>query len=556
MNQRFKKYLSEAKKGDMDSQYKLATMYQFGNGTSMDLKEAIKWYKKASDQGHPSSLSMLKTLKEKEESFEPLNEELDRERQSKRDEQIEEEMDEEELKKHKLKMKHIDAENGDLSAQSDLATDYFLDQEPAKAYKWALLASKQGDASSQHTLGVLYKRGFSGQKANIKEAVKWLTKSADQGDELAQEELFEMYYDGDGVPKDNKKAIKWLKELAGHNSGAQHQLAVMYERGEGVTKNDKEAVKWLTKAAENGSLSSQLYLGNRYYDGEGVLKDYKEAAKWYKRAAGAEASAAAFTNFDTWAQVNLAEMYILGEGVSKDYKKATKWFRKAAEQGVPYAQYQLYKYANDFNIDTEESLDWLEKSAGIGKSHSEKVKMTLYPKPIKPPYARAQFQLGIIYYEKGGGKDRSISKYLIKKAYRNTNKVISEEAEEFWNKHELWNYKDYKYKYKNTDEPSDEQLLKENIVGATDFTLGNRFINGKSVLKDPTIAIKYFKKESKKGDRKAEASYELGVIYFEENSVQNYSESKKWIKKAYESTEIEISKKAEDYWNKHKLWKY
>ena len=75
-------------------------------------------------------------------------------------------------------------------------------------------------------------------------------------------------------------------------------------------------------------------------------------------------------------------------------------------------------------------------------------------------------------------------------------------------------------------------------------------------VKDPTMAIKYFKKESKKGHRKAKASYELGVIYFEENSIQNYSESKKWIKKAYESNEIEISKKAEEFWNKHELWKY
>jgi hypothetical protein len=29
-----------------------------------------------------------------------------------------------------------------------------------------------------------------------------------------------------------------------------------------------------------------------------------------------------------------------------------------------------------------------------------------------------------------------------------------------------------------------------------------------------------------------------------------------WIKKAYESTEIEISKKAEEFWNKHELWNY
>ena len=86
MNQTFKKYLSEAKKGEIDSQYKLASMYQFGRETSIDLKKAIKWYKKAADQGHPAALSALKILKKTgaEESYEPLDEEFDLARQSER----------------------------------------------------------------------------------------------------------------------------------------------------------------------------------------------------------------------------------------------------------------------------------------------------------------------------------------------------------------------------------------------------------------------------------------------------------------------------------------
>jgi len=565
MNQTFKKYLSKAKKGDVDSQYKLASMYQFGSGISMDHKEAIKWYKKASDQGHSSALSMLKNLKDTEESYEPLDEEFDLARESERlARQREEEeagLSIEELKEREKKLEkkemHVDAKNGDLSAQSSLATDYFLDQEPTKAFKWALLASKQGDASSQHTLGVLYKRGFSGQKANIKEAVKWLTKSANQGDELAQEELFEMYYDGDGVPKDNKKAIKWLKERANNSPYAQHQLAMMYEKGEGVTKDYKQMMKWLIKAAKNDLTHAQVTLFVIYYYGDkGVLKDYKEAVKWIAKAA--EADDTPFENFNTWAQAKLAGMYYRGEGVSKDYKKAEKYYRKAAEGGNTHAQYCLYLYANKMNIDTKESMNWLEKSAGIGESHSKKVELTLFAKPISPPYADAQYLLGTTLYERNKGNDRSISKYLIKKAHNNNDKniSISRKAKEFWNKHELWCEKDYEYKYKGNDEPSDEQLLKETIIGATYLTLGRKFLDGVRVLKNPILAIKYFKKESKKGDRKAEASYELGVIYFEENSVQNYSESKKWIKKAYESTEIEISKKAEEFWNKHEFWKY
>jgi len=573
MNLTFKKILAEAKKGEVDSQYKLASMYQFGNGTPIDVEEAIKWYKKALEKGHPSALSMLKTINYSGESYEPLNEEFDIARQSEklaRQREREEEglsLEELEEKEDELEKEEmlIDAKNGDLSAQSHLATDYYIDQEPAEAFKWALLASKQGDACSQHTLGVLYKHGFSDQTADIKEAVKWLIKSADQGYDMAQEELFEMYYDGDGVPKDYEKAIKWIKEIAKndkHNSGAQYQLAMMYENGEGVTKDYKQMIKWLIKAAKNDSKKAQLNLGVIYYHGDkGVLKDYKEAVKWFEKAAESEDSL--FESFNTWAQEKLAGMYYRGEGVLKDYKKAEKYYRKAAEQDNTHAQYHLYLYANEMNIDTNESLHWLEKSAGIGKSHSEKVEMTVYSKPIEPPYADAQYLLGTTLYEKNNSKDRSISKYLIKKAYKNTDRVISKKAEEFWNKNELWFEKDYEYRYKDNDEQSDEQLLKEIIIGATYLTLGKNFLNGSRVLKDPVLAIKYFKKEfdegsfNSKGDGlKYEAAFELGVIYSEENTVKDYTKSKKWIKIAYECSNKEINKKAEDFWNKHELWKH
>ena len=151
----------------------------------------------------------------------------------------------------------------------------------------------------------------------------------------------------------------------------------------------------------------------------------------------------------------------------------------------------------------------------------------------------------------------------IKKAYKNTNRVIGKKAEDFWNKHELWLENDYEYKYKDNNEPSDEQLLREIIIGATYLALGKSFLNGSRVLKDPILAIKYFKKEfdegsfNSKGDGlKYEAAFELGVIYSEENTVKNYTKSKKWIKIAHECSDKVINKKAEDFWNKHELWKH
>ena len=54
----------------------------------------------------------------------------------------------------------------------------------------------------------------------------------------------------------------------------------MYSNGEGVPENDKTAVKWYTLAAEQGLGDAQGNLGNIYARGEGVLTDTKRAYMW------------------------------------------------------------------------------------------------------------------------------------------------------------------------------------------------------------------------------------------------------------------------------------
>jgi hypothetical protein len=51
------------------------------------------------------------------------------------------------------------------------------------------------------------------------------------------------------------------------DSSAQYNLGVLYERRTGVTQNDKESIKWVKKAAEQGVLLSQYYLGWMYSQG-------------------------------------------------------------------------------------------------------------------------------------------------------------------------------------------------------------------------------------------------------------------------------------------------
>ena len=65
---------------------------------------------------------------------------------------------------------------------------------------------------------------------------------------------------------------------------AQYNLGLMYSKGEGVPSDDKEAVKWYRLAAEQRITGAQSNLGLMYEKGQGVEQDYVEAHKWFNIA--------------------------------------------------------------------------------------------------------------------------------------------------------------------------------------------------------------------------------------------------------------------------------
>jgi TPR repeat protein len=153
-------------------------------------------------------------------------------------------------------------------------------------------------------------------------ALKELRPLAEQGHAEAQFNLGLMYYNGQGVPKDDAKAVKWYRKAAEQgNADAQNNLGVMYVKGQGVPQDYKEAVKWYRKAAEQGYALAQNNLGWMYYNGKGVPQDYKEAAKWHHKAA--EQGGAVVQN-------NLGVMYELGIGLPKDKVLAYALYNHAA----------------------------------------------------------------------------------------------------------------------------------------------------------------------------------------------------------------------------------
>lgn len=77
------------------------------------------------------------------------------------------------------------------------------------------------------------------------------------------------------------EVIAGIQPLAnsGHH-GAEELLGVMYRMGQGVAKNDTKAVELLSRAAEANRALAQHHLAIAYYMGEGVQQDSVTALMW------------------------------------------------------------------------------------------------------------------------------------------------------------------------------------------------------------------------------------------------------------------------------------
>ena len=86
-------------------------------------------------------------------------------------------------------------------------------------------------------------------------------KLAKQGDALAQSILGYMYVTGEGVPENNKTAVKWFRKAAEQgNAYAQYNLGYAYDIGTGVPENDIKAHAWYSMAKTSGYESAKINL--------------------------------------------------------------------------------------------------------------------------------------------------------------------------------------------------------------------------------------------------------------------------------------------------------
>ena len=125
--------------------------------------------------------------------------------------------------------------------------------------------------------------------------VKELQQAAAKGNPKAEAQLGEMLLRGDGIAKDEKRAVALLEKAAraGH-SGAAFRIGMLLAHGSsGVANDPVRALAYFRAAAAGGEKEAFFNIGAAYASARGVKRDYGEALGWLivARQHGADAAA-------------------------------------------------------------------------------------------------------------------------------------------------------------------------------------------------------------------------------------------------------------------------
>ena len=110
------------------------------------------------------------------------------------------------------------------------------------------------------------------------------TRLAEQGDANAQYNLGQDVHNGEGVPEDNKEAVKWYTKAAEQgDADAQSMVGVCYADGLGVAKNPIEGYAWYNIAIANGDEDAKEWIKEIELSPEQLIEAQSLSTEIYKR---------------------------------------------------------------------------------------------------------------------------------------------------------------------------------------------------------------------------------------------------------------------------------
>ena len=228
MKEGFNALKKKVDSGDMHYANSLGYAYEVGIGTSLSIKEAMKYYEMAAKQNNALGMMNLADLY----------------------------IQEDKLKKAKpLLVKAAKKEYG--YAQYLLAMNFFdLYSENNKgALFWLERAANNDEPEALYQLGVYYSEGG---EADLAKSIKYYQRAAELNHADATLALSYLYDEGISVEQDDDKALFFLKKAAElENQEAIDELAAQALSGEG-NMDAKEAEYWIKKAGYTEEMLKEL----------------------------------------------------------------------------------------------------------------------------------------------------------------------------------------------------------------------------------------------------------------------------------------------------------
>ena len=298
--------------------------------------------------------------------------------------------------------------------------------------------------------------------------------AADQGDANAQYELGRMYEEGRGVKQDSGKAMQcYLKAAEQGHAKAQYELGLSYSRLPPNKKNEEEATRWIQTAMEGFRQAAEKGDAEAQCRLGEIYDMVKNGNRTQNKRIKAVATALGFFSGEK-------DIRWFEEESAKWFQMATECFRQAAEQGDVKAQFELggiYCWFLGGRENEEKGALWFHKAAKQG-------------------LADAQYELGNMYSTGWCVGQQDITEAL---------KWYTRAAE--------------------------QGHLSAQVHLAKVYAGGDEFIDIEPHYEE---AMRWYLKIAERGD--SSACHNIGVMYAKGlGTAQNFSEARKWLKKAVKS---------------------
>ena len=226
MKEGFNALKKKVDSGDIHYANSLGYAYEFGIGTPLNIKEAMKYYEMAAKQNNALGMTNLADLY----------------------------IQEDKLKKAKpLLLKAAEKEYG--YAQYLLAMNFFdlYSENNKEALFWLERAASNDEPEALYQLGVYYSEGN-----DLAKSIKYYQRAAELNHADAALALSYLYDEGISVEQDDDKALFFLKKAAElENQEAIDELASMALSGQG-NMDAKEAEYWIKKAGYTDEMLKEL----------------------------------------------------------------------------------------------------------------------------------------------------------------------------------------------------------------------------------------------------------------------------------------------------------